>query len=84
MSLDVINHLIGIDINAPPKLQKHKDKKRFEQFIPNKRNALLVLPRYDHSISRSVVDIVDLNNFEVQLDQEGAPQHRIQLYFYPL
>jgi len=46
-------------------LTKHKDKKRFEQFIPNKRNALLVLPRYDHSISRSVVDIVDLNNFEV-------------------
>ena len=52
-------------INKPPLLTKHKDKKRFEQFIPNKRNALLVLPRYDHSISRSVVDIVDLNNFEV-------------------
>jgi hypothetical protein len=51
--------------NKPPILTKHKDKKRFEQFIPNKRNALLVLPRYDHSISRSVVDIVDLNNFEV-------------------
>jgi hypothetical protein len=51
--------------NKLPILTKHKDKKRFEQFIPNKRNALLVLPRYDHSISRSVVDIVDLNNFEV-------------------
>ena len=51
--------------NKPPILTKHKDKKRFEQFIPNKRNALLVLPRYDHSISRSVVDIIDLNNFEV-------------------
>ena len=46
-------------------LTKHKDKKRFEQFIENKRNALLVLPRYDHSLSRSVVDIVDLNNFEI-------------------
>jgi len=46
-------------------LTKHKDKKRFEQFIPNKRNALLVLPRYDRSLSRSVVDVVDLNNFEV-------------------
>jgi hypothetical protein len=46
-------------------LTKHKDKKRFEQFIPNKRNALLALPRYDRSLSRSVVDIVDLNNFEV-------------------
>ena len=52
-------------INKPPSLIKHKDKKRFEQFIPNKRNALLVLPRYDQSISRSVVDIVDLNNFKV-------------------
>ena len=51
--------------NTPPKIQKHKNKKRFEQFIENKRNALLVLPRYEHSLSRSVVDIVDLNNFEV-------------------
>ena len=51
--------------NAPPKLQKHKDKKRLQKYIPFKRNALLVLPRYDHSISRSVVDIIDLNNFKV-------------------
>ena len=61
----VIKHLIGDDINILPKLQKHKDKKRFEQFIPNKRNALLVLTRYDHSLSRSLVDMVDLNNFEI-------------------
>lgn len=61
----VISHLKGDGMNAVPKLQKHKDKKRFEQFIENKRNALLVLPRYDHSLSRSVVDIVDLNNFEI-------------------
>lgn len=53
------------NLDKPPILTKHKDKKRFEQFIPNKRNALLVLPRYDHGLSRSVVDIVDLNNFEV-------------------
>ena len=54
----------SLNINKPPILTKHKDK-RFEQFIENKRNALLVLPRYDHSLSRSVVDIVDLNNFEI-------------------
>jgi hypothetical protein len=54
-----------LNLDKPLKLQKHKDKKRFEQFIENKRNALLVLPRYDHSLSRSVVDIVDLNDFEV-------------------
>jgi len=55
----------SLNPNKPKILRKHKDKKRFEQFIPNKRNALLVLPRYDHSLSRAVVDIVDLNNFEV-------------------
>ena len=63
--INVIAHFRGEHINAPPKLKKHKDKKRFENFIPNKRNALLVLPRYDHSINRSIVDIIDLNNFEV-------------------
>ena len=53
------------NLDKPERLTKHKDKKRFEQFIENKRNALLVLPRYDYSLSRSVVDIVDLNNFKV-------------------
>jgi hypothetical protein len=53
------------NLNKLPILTKHKDKKRFEQFIENKRNVLLVLPRYDHSLNRSVVDIIDLNNFEV-------------------
>jgi hypothetical protein len=62
---NVIAHLKGENINSPPKLKKHKDKKRFEHFIPNKRNALLILPRYDHSLSRSVVDVIDLNNFKV-------------------
>jgi len=61
----VFSHLNGDGMNAVPKLQKHKDKKRFEQFIEIKRNALLVLSRYEHSLSRSVVDIIDLNNFEV-------------------
>jgi hypothetical protein len=54
-----------INFDKPLILTKHKGKKRFEQFIKKKRNALLVLPRYDHSLSRSVVNIVDLNNFEI-------------------
>lgn len=58
-------HFIGVDINAPPKLQKHTQKKKFEKFISNKRNALLILPRYDHGLKRSIIEIVDLNNFEV-------------------
>ena len=53
------------DLNKMELLTKHKNKKRFEQFIENKRNALLVLPRYEHSLSRSVIDIIDLNNFEI-------------------
>ncbi len=54
-----------LNLDKPQILTKHKDKKRFEQFIPKKRNALLVLPRYENSLSRSVVEIVDLNNFEI-------------------
>ena len=55
-----------IEFAKPVSLTKHKDqKKRFEQFIKNKRNALLVLTRYDNSLSRSVIEIIDLNNFEI-------------------
>jgi hypothetical protein len=55
----------SLNPNRPPILTKHIDKKRFEKFIDNKRNALLVLPRYDNDLSRSVTEIIDLNNFEV-------------------
>jgi len=54
-----------LNINELTKEIKHKDKDTFKQFIENSRNALLVLPRYDHNLSRSVVDIIDLNDFEV-------------------
>tara|TARA_Y100000816_G_scaffold279349_1_gene251534 strand:- start:2363 stop:3700 length:1338 start_codon:yes stop_codon:yes gene_type:complete len=53
------------NLTKPEKLTKHKDKKRFNQFIEKKRNALLVLPRYDHSLNSSIVNIIDLNEFEV-------------------
>jgi hypothetical protein len=52
-------------INKPPILKKNKDKKRFVKFIPKKRTALLVLPRYDHALSRSIVEIINLENFKV-------------------
>ena len=48
----------------PPILTKHKEKKRFQQFLENNREGLLVLPRYDHSLSRAVVDIICLNKFK--------------------
>ena len=49
-----VRHMIKLrtlNLNKVSPLTKHKDKKRFEQFIENKRNALLVLPRYDHSLT---------------------------------
>ena len=54
-----------LNLNELRPLLKHKNKQKFERFIENKRNALLVLPRYDHSLGRSVVDIIDLDDFEV-------------------
>ena len=53
------------DSEKPPILTKHKEKKRFQQFIKNNREGLLVLPRYDHSLSRAVVDIICLNEFKI-------------------
>ena len=54
-----------LNFNNLTTLDKHKDRKRFEQFVENKRNALLVSTRYDYYLSRSVVDIIDLNNFVI-------------------
>lgn len=55
----------SLNPNKHPVLTKHKKKKRFERFIYYNRDALLVLPRYDHSLNRSVVDIIDLQNFKI-------------------
>ena len=42
---------------------KHKNKDRFSQYIKKERNALLVLPRYDQNQKKSIIEIIDLNNF---------------------
>ena len=54
-----------ISRDRPPKLTKHKNKPKFKRFINSQRKELLILPRYDGNKSRSVVEIIDLNNFEV-------------------
>ncbi len=62
-----INNMIqsqSVNPDKPPFLTKHKNKKRFEQFISNKRNGLLILPRYDHSQNMPVVDVIDLIDFK--------------------
>ena len=65
MTLNQMIHARSFNPEKPPFLTKHKSKKRFVQFIQNKRNALLVLPRYDHSLSKAVVDIIDLHDFKI-------------------
>ena len=54
-----------LNIDKPSPLLKHKDKKQFEKFIEDERSGLLVSSRYDYYMSRSVVDIIDLKNFEI-------------------
>jgi len=54
-----------INLDKIQTLEKHKDKDRFVRFLKKKRNALLVLPRYIIDETRSVVDVIDLNTFEV-------------------
>jgi len=54
----------SLNPNNPPILKKHKNKKRFTQFIQNKRSSILVLPRFDHTLCKPVVDIIDLKNFK--------------------
>ena len=54
-----------LNLNDLTPLSKHENKKKIKQLLENERNALLVLSRYDISLSKSVVDIVDLKNFEV-------------------
>ena len=62
-----VGHIIkykNFNLNKPAPLLKHKQKKRFERFIQKQRNVLLIMPRYDNTLNRSVVDVIDLNNFE--------------------
>lgn len=60
-----INLKSVISKDRPPQLIKHKNKPKFKRFINSQRNELLILPRYDGNKSRSVVEIIDLNNFEI-------------------
>ena len=64
MTINSMMQSQSLNPNKPPILKKHKNKKRFEQFIQNHRSGLLVLPRYDHSLNKPVVDVIDLINFK--------------------
>lgn len=57
--------IIQNNSDKPPELVKHKSKSKFERYIDNDKDILLVLPRYDGNKKRSVVDIVQLKDFNV-------------------
>ena len=53
------------DMNKPDVRLKNFNLPKFKRFIETKRNALLILPRYDEDLERSVVEIININTFEV-------------------
>ena len=55
----------SFNLNSPRRLTKNSKIPRFERFIETKRDVLLILPRYDNNLKRSVVDIIDINTFGV-------------------
>ena len=54
-----------LDLNMPDYFLSHKHLPRYKRFKDTTRDELLILPRYDGDLKRSVVEIVDLNTFEV-------------------
>ena len=60
----ITSKTINID-EARLRPQKNKDKKKFVRFQNNKRNALLVLPRYDHNLDKSIIEVLDMNDYKV-------------------
>lgn len=63
----VKNALISksIVIDTPVKDDKHIKKPRITVFNEIDRDFLIVLSRYDYSLKRSVIDIIDAKTFEV-------------------
>ena len=64
-NLRIIHNKIVSKNDIPPVFKKHIKKEKFVRNFNTNRNALLVLPRYDGNLLRSVVEIIDLNTFEV-------------------
>ena len=54
-------------VNMPPKLVKNSHLPKFKRFIQTdkNRNTLLILSRFDGDEVRSIVEIIDMNTFEV-------------------
>lgn len=59
---NVKNIILGGD--EPPILSKFQNKPRFKRYNLRDRGYLLILPRYDSDLKRSVVDLIDIDNFK--------------------
>ena len=48
----------------PSSSSKHQDKKKFKRYLPEKKNLLLVISRFDGDLKKTVVEIVNPKDFQ--------------------
>lgn len=61
----IVNNKIVNLRDIPPPSLKNSKKPKFKRYINSNREELLVLSRYDGDIKRSVVEIIELNSFNI-------------------
>jgi len=61
----ITNKTLTGDIIAPITEQTYDDKKFFDKKLNSSRNELILISRHDGDLGRSIVEIRDLNTFEV-------------------
>ena len=59
------NIIIENKDDMPPVSKKNTNKPKFKKFVDSNRYELLVLPRYDGDLRRSIVELIDLDTFKV-------------------
>jgi hypothetical protein len=59
------NKTIIVDVLIPISEQTYDDKKFFDKKLNSSRNELILISRHDGDLQRSIVEIRDLNTFEV-------------------
>jgi hypothetical protein len=65
VSLKKIIETRSLNLSIPSSLSKHTGKPVLTQFKNNPRNALLILSRYDGDLNKSIIEIIDLNDFKI-------------------
>ena len=60
-----LKHLRLFNKYDPSASSKHLNKKKFERYLSQNKNNLLVISRFDGNLKKSIVEIVSTKNFEV-------------------